>query len=117
MFRMELRMGLLLRWGVIAACVVMTIGAAIYLKRHATEPVSYAQFRGEPEAYRTVPGVLRAAFGESGRGIIQLGCLIMIATPVLRVAFAIWVFAVEKDRLYVAVSCTVFVLLLTGLTA
>jgi uncharacterized membrane protein len=44
--------------------------------------------------------------------IIQLGVLLLIATPVARVAFALVAFAIERDRLYVAVSATVLAVLL-----
>jgi uncharacterized membrane protein len=44
--------------------------------------------------------------------IIQLGILLLIATPVARVAFALVAFAIERDRLYVAVSLIVLAVLL-----
>jgi len=44
--------------------------------------------------------------------IIQLGVLLLIATPVARVAFALVAFAIERDKLYVTVSLTVLVVLL-----
>lgn len=113
---MEERMGLLLRWGVILAYAVMLIGAGIYIKRHGTEHPSYAAFHDEPAPLRSVPGILTSVRAVSGRGIIQLGCLIMIATPVMRVLFAAWAFARQRDWLYVAVSLTVFALLVLGLS-
>jgi uncharacterized membrane protein len=49
------------------------------------------------------------------RGIIQLGLLLLIATPVARVAFSIGAFAAERDRLYVAVATIVFIILICSL--
>jgi uncharacterized membrane protein len=44
--------------------------------------------------------------------IIQLGVLLLIATPVARVGFALVAFAIERDKLYIAVSLTVLAVLL-----
>jgi uncharacterized membrane protein len=56
------------------------------------------------------------AAAPSGRGLIQLGLLFLIATPVARVAFSVAAFALEKDTLYVAVTLVVLTLLLLSLT-
>jgi len=52
-----------------------------------------------------------------GRGIIQLGLLLLIATPVARVAFSIAAFAMQRDRLYVVVTLMVLAILLYSLTS
>ena len=41
----------------------------------------------------------------------MLGLLLLIATPVARVAFSIVAFALEGDRLYVAITAVVLALL------
>jgi len=48
-------------------------------------------------------------------GIAQLGLLVLLATPVVRVAAAIVGFALERDRLYVAVSAIVLGILLASI--
>jgi uncharacterized membrane protein len=48
-------------------------------------------------------------------GIMALGVLVLIATPVVRVAFALVAFALERDRLYAAMSAVVLGLLACGL--
>ena len=50
--------------------------------------------------------------GGDPQAIIQFGILLLIATPVARVAFLVGAFALERDRLYVAVSGLVLVILL-----
>ena len=55
------------------------------------------------------------AFHGDPVAIIQLGILLLIATPVARVAFLVGAFALERDRLYVAVSGTVLAVLLYSL--
>ena len=62
-----------------------------------------------------MPGVLRDAVELSGRGIIQLGLLFLIATPVARVIFSIWGFAAERDRMYVVFTVIVLAILIFSL--
>ncbi len=50
-----------------------------------------------------------------GRAIIDIGLLLLIATPVMRVVFSMVAFALEKDRLYVALTLIVLVILLLSL--
>ena len=58
---------------------------------------------------------MRDAFTLHSRGLIQLGLLLLIATPVARVAFSIFGFAEEKDRMYVAFTVIVLLILLYSL--
>ena len=50
-----------------------------------------------------------------GRGLIQLGVLLLIATPVARVVFSAWAFARQRDWTYVLVTLFVLAVLLFGL--
>ena len=47
--------------------------------------------------------------------IAQLGLLVLVATPVIRVGVSLIAFVVERDRLYVAITATVLGLLLLSL--
>ena len=79
------------------------------------EAADYRVFHGEPNQLRTIPGVLREAFAFQGRGIIQLGLLLLIATPVARVVLSIVGFAAERDHMYVGFAMIVLVILLYSL--
>ncbi len=83
--------------------------------RHGRSPADYRIFHGEPADLRGVGGILHEALHGRGRGIIQLGLLLLIATPVARVAFAVWGFAEEHDRMYVVFTLIVLVILLYSL--
>ena len=107
--------GNLLRTGVILSATVVLIGAVIFLARHGGSPADYRVFKGEPNDLRSVAGIVERSIHFSGRGIIQLGLLILIATPVARVAFAIYGFAAEGDRLYVGFTIAVLAVLLYSL--
>jgi uncharacterized membrane protein len=110
--KIEIIVGNLLRAGVLLSASVVVIGALVYLTRHGGSPTNFQAFRGEPADLRSIWGILHAAFTMRGRGIIQLGLLLLIATPVARVAFSIFGFAKEKDYMYVAFTTTVFLILL-----
>jgi uncharacterized membrane protein len=107
--------GNLLITGVLLSALVVLIGASIYLFRHGREPVAYNVFRGEPAEYRNIPGIWRDVVTLRGRGFIQLGLVLLIATPVARVAFSVWGFAAEKDRMYVGFTLLVLAILLYSL--
>ena len=113
--RIEVILGDLLRSGVVLAAAVVLWGACIYLSRHAHEPADYRVFRGEPSDFRTIPGVIQSVISGRGRGLIQLGLLLLIATPIARVAFSIVGFALERDRMYVVFTLIVLAILLYSL--
>jgi uncharacterized membrane protein len=113
--KVEDLVGTLLRAGVSLAALIVFLGAVFYLAKHGQEAADYRVFHGEPNQLRTIPGVLREAFAFQGRGIIQLGLLLLIATPVARVVLSIVGFAAERDRMYVGFAMIVLVILLYSL--
>jgi uncharacterized membrane protein len=113
--RVEEIIGNLLRAGVLLSAFVVLCGGVIYLARHGDSPANYRVFHGEPSELRSVTGILHYAFALRGRGIIQLGLLLLIATPVARVAFSVFGFAAEKDWMYVAFTLIVLAILLYSL--
>ena len=113
--RVEDIIGNLLRAGVIFAAVVVFTGGVVYLARHGRAPADYSSFRGEPSDLRHISGIAQDAFTLQGRGIIQLGLLLLIATPVARVAFSIFGFALEGDRMYASFTLIVLMILLYSL--
>jgi uncharacterized membrane protein len=113
--KVEVIIGNLLRAGVLLAAGVVLIGAGIYLVRHGAEPADYRAFRGEPSELRHLSGIVGDAMALQGRGIIQLGLLLLIATPIARVAFSTIAFAAERDRMYVGFTLIVLTVLIYGL--
>ena len=87
--RMEVIIGALLRTGVMLAAAVVLFGAVVFLAHHGQRgSQTTASFHGEPETLRSVSAIVHGALHMSGRAIIQLGLLLLIATPVARVAFS-----------------------------
>ena len=113
--RLDVFVGNLLRTGVLAAASVVLLGGIVFLARHGVELPHYDVFRGEPQSLRSVTGIIGGVFSGKGQGVIQLGLLLLIATPVMRVALLVVGFARQRDRTYVAVSLAVLTLLLFSL--
>jgi uncharacterized membrane protein len=108
---LESRMGRLLQSGVVLAGLTMAAGGALYLASHGRETASYTHFHTVNPELKRIAGVLRGVKALHSTAIIQLGVLLMIATPVLRVAFAVFGFAQERDWLYTGISLLVLALL------
>jgi uncharacterized membrane protein len=113
--RIDMFMGMLLRTGVLVAATLVLVGGVVFLARHRVPVTNYRVFQGEPAELRTLGGIVRDAFAWHGRGLIQLGLLLLIATPVARVTFSVGAFFYERDWRYVAVSLVVLALLFCSL--
>jgi uncharacterized membrane protein len=107
--------GNLLRSGVIASAFIVLAGGIIYLIRYGGNPPDYSMFRGEPAEFRSVGGILKVALALRSRGLIQLGLLLLIATPVARVAFSVIAFVLQRDRIYIVVTLVVLGVLVYSL--
>jgi uncharacterized membrane protein len=109
--RMETIMGRLLQAGVLLASAVVLVGGSLFLNAHAGTPANYRNFTGEAASLRYPTRLLSSLKTGDPAAIVQLGILLLIATPVARVIFAVIGFAIERDRLYVAISLIVLAVL------
>ncbi len=109
--RLETIIGNLLRVGVSMAAAVVFLGGVLYLARHSADHVSYQHFSAAGDTIQSVTGILHAAAHFDSQGVIQFGLLLLIATPIARVALAVIGFALEKDRLYAVISLIVLAIL------
>ena len=106
----------LLRTGVLLSVVIIAAGMVITFVHHPD------YFSSRPAVGRlTSPGahfpntigeVITGVRRGSGEAIVMAGLLVLIATPVARVALSIVIFVIERDRLYAAITTAVFVILL-----
>lgn len=113
--QMEQVVGNLLRIGVILAATVVFCGGILYLVRHGAAAADHQTFHGEPEDLCRPGGIIGNALAFRGRGLIQLGLLLLIATPVARVAFTAFAFARQKDWTYLVITLMVLSVLLFSL--
>src|ERR1700733_1860589 len=113
--KMDAIMGILLRSGVVLAATIVLIGGILFLMRHKTPVTDYHIFNGEPSDLRTISGIFANVKAFRARGLIQLGLLVPIATPVARVVFSLFAFMYQKDWKYVVFTAIVLGLLLYSL--
>ena len=114
--RMDGIIGHLLRGGVILSALVVIAGGFLYLGSLGGHTPSYRQFQSEPDSLRSIPAVMRDARALDPRGVIEFGIVLLILTPIARVAFSIFAFGLERDWIYVGITCVVLALLIYSFT-
>jgi len=114
--RVELIISNLLRIGVLTSLTVVIIGVLLTFLRQpdlltSTTVVQQLTQPGGaiPFTWREFGAGVRAVQGEA---IVMLGLLLLIATPIGRVAVSILAFVYQKDRVYTLITLVVFCLLL-----
>ena len=113
--KLEALIGHTLRAGVVTAAVIVLAGGIVYLvaNRHALP--DYHTFQAASTPSDNLSGILRNIRRLNSSGIIQLGLLILVATPILRVVLSVVAFALERDILYVTATLIVLGILLYSL--
>ncbi|MGA2907387.1 MAG: DUF1634 domain-containing protein [Terracidiphilus sp.] len=109
--RLETIIGRLLQTGVLLAAATVFAGGVLYLIQSPSGHVDYRTFASSGPALNSLSGIVLSAAHLQSLGLIQLGLLLLIATPVARVAMAVAGFALERDRLYTIVSVIVLLIL------
>jgi uncharacterized membrane protein len=114
---LDLTIAGMLQVGVTLAAVVVLAGGVLWLSRSSGQVPDYAHFHAADRGLSTVGGILRGAAHRQATSLMQLGLLLLVATPVVRVGFCIVGFARQRDWLYVAVSSGVLLILFYALTS
>ena len=112
---LEQVIGRLLQIGVLLSALVVVVGGIALLIRHGGAPADFRSFRSEPSELSTLGGIVRGACRLDSHAIVQLGLVLLIATPIMRVALTLIAFWWQRDRLYVAITAFVLTLLVYGL--
>lgn len=102
----------LLRLGLAVSAAIVLIGGVTFLLRHGGQTASYEIFRSEPRSYREIPRILTETARMRGRGFIMVGLILLVATPIVRVAFSVVAFLRQRDGVYVAATLLVLSILL-----
>ena len=77
-----------LRIGVFAACIIALVGGIYYLATTSGHPVpDYTTFHKGAVSYTTFEGIVRGAFSLSATEWMQLGVVVLMLTPIMRVVF------------------------------
>jgi uncharacterized membrane protein len=124
--RMELLISYVLRAGVLLSAAVILLGVvrlavtrdtgyAPILPHHLPAILAFHQ-SGGPGYFPTSPAAVgREALAGKPYAIIGLGLLLLIATPVVRVALSVVFFLAQQDWLYVGITVFVLAVLLASL--
>lgn len=110
--RIETTVASVLRGGVVAAAALVLAGGALFLVKYGSAAPHYAIFQGEPAELRSVRGILTRALTGHGRGVILLGLMVLMATPLARVAVATWGYARAGGYRLTFLGCIVLCVLL-----
>ncbi len=103
----EIVISFILRGGVVVSGVIIAIGVLLYYMRAAAGmglPVDTIP--------HTLPMVAHGLATGDPLSIIALGLLLLLLTPVMRVAVSIGAFAIERDWRYVAITAIVLAILI-----
>jgi len=110
--KVELLISLILRTGVIASLLIIVTGLVLSFIHHPAYFNSPSMLKQITTPGRAVPHTLKEVFTGAihlkGEPLITAGLLLLIATPVLRVAVSIFIFLAEKDWPFLLT--TIFVL-------
>lgn len=114
----ELAISFLLRAGVTVSLALVVLGTIVSLIHHPSYLHSVRAYERltSPNGVqpRRVLGILRGLCGLRGQAMVMLGILTLVATPVLRVALSVVLFAAHRDRRFVVITSVVLVLLLAS---
>jgi len=124
--RMELVISYALRGGVLLSAVVILTGIAWFgltqdtgyakvLPHQLSDLLTFHQTSGPGFFPTSLTGVLTGAIAGRSYAIIGLGMLLLIATPVMRVALSVFFFLAQRDWLYLGITLFVLVVLLLSL--
>jgi uncharacterized membrane protein len=108
--------GRLLQIGVLLSAVIVLIGGILYFVQAGKALPDYRNFEPGRAPFTGFAAIAQGVWRFDARSIIALGLLLLIATPVARVAFSIFAFWAEGDRMYVVFTCIVFIVLLYSLS-
>ncbi len=113
---MNVAIGKVLRYGVLLAALIILLGAfGLAASNGLSETNGLLTYRN------TVPhdgidvsisALLSGLAAFAPFSWIELGVIVLIATPVSRVLISVFLFGAERDRLYVAITAVVLALLL-----
>jgi len=111
----EQMIGRVLQVGVLLAAAVTLVGGVLLLREQGSSHPVFSTFHGQPANLTSLSGVLRGARAGQSDSIVQLGIVLLIATPIARVALTLVAFIIQRDRTYVFITLIVLALLLYGL--
>jgi uncharacterized membrane protein len=111
----EILISNLLRAGVILSLFIVVMGTGLSFVHHHDYFSSPGELKRIVQSNSDFPHSIKAMMSGlrslEGRSFVVLGLLMLIATPVMRVAVSIIAFAMQKDSIFVVLTTIVLLLL------
>ncbi len=109
--------GKVLRYGVVLSAAVTLFGVALLVSSSAgSDATGFLTYFPDQSPHGnfdvSLQGLFTGLASFNSFSWIELGAILLIATPVSRVVISVFLFAAEQDRLYVAITAAVLILLL-----
>ena len=101
---------------VILAAFLVVSGGLVYLYNYGSYLPSYNKFHAVNSLLRHPASIMKSALQFQSTGIIQLGILLLIAIPVIRVIMFLLSFILEHDWLYSGIALIILAILFFSLT-
>jgi uncharacterized membrane protein len=113
-------LGNVLKYGVLLSGLVTAIGAFLLAIMNGYSEsstfISYNPNRIPHGSFDvSLQGLINGLVAIDPRALIELGVILLIATPVARVLVSVFLFGAEGDRLYVILTAAVLAVLLFGI--
>ncbi len=112
--RMERAVSGILRAGVLVSAIMIVVGLVLLFAGQGGLFAGHAPITLGYMFPRTVGAIMAAVVAGSGLGFIQLGILLLIMTPIFRVAASVVLFARASEKPMTIVTLAVFLLLLAS---
>ena len=124
--RMELVISYVLRSGVLLSATIILVGIlwfaltqdtgyARVLPHHLRDILTFHRHSGPGFFPTNLQAVVRGAAAGKPYAVIELGMLLLILTPVIRVALSVVFFLSQRDWLYVGITLFVLAVLMISL--
>jgi uncharacterized membrane protein len=105
-----------LRIGVTTSLAVVILGCVVGLARHPAfllSPDALQELTGKSAVFpHSLTDVATGVREMRGQAVIAAGLLLLILTPVMRVAVSIFAFIYQKDRVFTLITTVVLIILL-----
>jgi uncharacterized membrane protein len=113
---METLISQVLRIGVTLSAALIVFGVALIEGPNPAVPASLAQLNAGADLPLTLSfrSILYGAAQLHATAVIELGLLVLILTPIARVAMTVVLFARQYDRTFVAITVVVLLILVIG---
>lgn len=104
--------------GVVVSAAIILIGLIWFVTAHSSLKLDDHIFKGEPKYFENPVSMVSRALDEGAigerRSVVMIGVMLLLITPLVRVAFAAFGFAAQKDRLYTVISLVVLSVLIVS---